>query len=224
MQAVIFDVDGTLVDNMMVHHKLWHQKLNQLGLDFTLEETMEKAHGVNIEFLGRFFGNRYSVAELEEISAEKEAAYRSAMREDFPIVSGAQQLIKSLHADGVALAIGSAGPPENVNFVLDEAQIRHYFSAVYHSKNVAQGKPNPEVYLNGARDMAVPIEACMVIEDTPIGAQTALNAGCPALIISTTHKPEEFVHLPNVVDCVEDFEGITPKVLLQYFNDWKNGN
>ncbi|MBX2816221.1 MAG: HAD family phosphatase [Saprospiraceae bacterium] len=220
LRGVIFDVDGTMVDNMMLHHRLWHQKLNELGLNFTLEETMEKAHGVNIEFLRRFFGTRFTDEQLHQISAEKEAAYRTEMKRHLPLVEGVVELIKALHREGISLAVGSAGPPDNVHFVLKEAGLQPYFPVVYHSGNVTRGKPNPQVYLNGARDLGLSIRDCLVIEDTPIGAQTAANAGCPVLVVTTTHRPKEFAHLANVVDFVPDFQSLDPDKLRNYFVKW----
>ena len=224
LKGVIFDVDGTLVDNMMVHHRIWHRKINELGLKMSLQETIEKAHGVNIEFLRRFFGDTYSIEKLHEVAAEKEHEYREEMRRSFPLVAGSIALVQALYQEEFALAIGSAGPPENVHFVLEQSGLAPYFEAVYHSKNVKQGKPNPEVYLNGARDLGIAIDQCLVIEDTPIGAETALNAGCPVLIITTTHHPAEFAGLPNVVDYVTDFQEVTPARLAHYYNTWLHAN
>ncbi len=76
MKGIIFDMDGTMVDNMMVHHRAWQRKLAQLGLDMTLEEVMESIHGVNTEILARLFGDRFTPEDCKRIAWEKEYEYR----------------------------------------------------------------------------------------------------------------------------------------------------
>jgi len=220
LRGVIFDMDGTIVDNMMIHHRIWQRKLSEMGLDFTLEETMEKAHGVNIEFLRGFFGDRYTKQQLEKYAAEKESEYRATVAASMPLVPGVIDLFNNLNANGVPMAIGSAAPPENVNFVLDTAHLRKYFTSIYHSGNVNKGKPNPEVYQSAARDLGLPVTDCIVIEDSPIGAQTALNAGCPVVVITTTHSAKDFAGMENVVLFIDDFLAINTEVLSEAYERW----
>ena len=217
MKGVIFDMDGTIVDNMMIHHRIWQSKLNEMGLDFTLEETMEKAHGVNIEFLGRFFGDRYSTEDLKIYAAEKESEYRATVAKNMPLVPGIVELFEDLSSHHIPMAIGSAAPPENVDFVLDTAQLRHYFGSVYHSGNVSQGKPNPEVYHSAAAGLGLTAPDCIVIEDSPIGAKTAYNAGCPVVVITNTHPKEDFSDLDNVVLFIENYLEINTEILNQSY-------
>jgi beta-phosphoglucomutase-like phosphatase (HAD superfamily) len=106
------------------------------------------------------------------------------------------------------MAIGTAAPPENVDFVLDNLNIRPFFGSVLHSGNVSQGKPDPQVFTDSAKNMGVPIEECLVFEDSVVGAQTALNAGCPVVIITTTHKEEEFAHFPHIVKYINNYNGL----------------
>ena len=96
MKAVIFDMDGTMVDNMMIHHKAWQRKLNEYGLNLSLEEVKESIHGVNHEILKRLFGNRFNDKERIRISSEKEAEYRNIFADSLHLVKGLPEFLELL--------------------------------------------------------------------------------------------------------------------------------
>ncbi len=209
MKGIIFDMDGTMVDNMMVHHRAWQQKLSSLGLDLSLEEVRENIHGINTEILGRLFGNRFTPEERERISDEKEAEYRRIFRRELRLVDGLPGFLKELAGAGIPMAIGTAAPPENVDFVLDELGIRHYFIGVFHAGSVSRGKPDPEIFEKAAASMGLPARDCLIFEDSPTGAEAALRAGSPAIILTTTHSEEEFRQFPNIRRFITDFSAVT---------------
>ncbi len=208
MKGIIFDLDGTIVDNMMIHHRAWQRKLSSLGLDMTLEEVMEEIHGINEEIVERLFGDRFNKEQKARISWEKEFEYRQLFKENLQLISGLREFFLQLKQSGTPLAIGTAAPPENVDFVLDNLNIRQFFKSVLHSENVVKGKPDPEVFLRSAENIGVPIEDCVVFEDSVVGAQTAQNAGCPVVVITTTHSKEEFSHFPHVIKFIQDYQGL----------------
>ncbi|MCC7465203.1 MAG: HAD family phosphatase [Saprospiraceae bacterium] len=206
--AFIFDMDGTMVDNMMTHHRGWQMTLAKYGLDFTLEEVKATCHGKNVEIIERLFPGM-SREESERISAEKEAWYRSIFLPELKLLPGLPEFLEAAHTAGIPMGIGTAAPKENVDFVLDQLRIRHYFRAVVHAEDVAKGKPEPEVFFKVADQLGVPYAQCLVFEDSPTGAKTALNAGMKAIILTTTHHPEEFDGIPSVLRCVSDFRRLT---------------
>ena len=208
MRGIIFDLDGTMVDNMMIHHKAWQRKLHALGLELTLEEVMDQIHGINEEIIKRIFGDRFNDQERAQISWEKEAAYREIFKDQLQLIAGLPEFLVHLSQQSLPMAIGTAAPPENVDFVLDSLNIRSYFDSVLHSKNVSNGKPDPEIFLSCSQHMGIPIEDCVVFEDSLVGAQTALNAGCPAVIVTTTHKQEEFAHFPHIIKFINNYQGL----------------
>lgn len=210
MKGVIFDMDGTMVDNMMTHHRAWQRKLAALGLELSLEEVREKIHGINTEILERLFGNRFTPEERARISNEKEAEYRRIFRGELHLVDGLPEFLEALAAAGIPMAIGTAAPPENVDFVLDELGIRHYFRGVFHAGSVSRGKPDPEIFEKAAGSMGLPARDCLVFEDSPTGAEAALRAGSPAIILTTTHRKAEFREFPNVKKFIPDFSSLTP--------------
>lgn len=208
-QALLFDLDGTLVNNMMVHHRAWQRKLKELGLDYSLERVKAEIHGVNLEILKNLFGDRFTPEEREQIAWDKEAAYRDIFAADFEanIVPGALDFIRQAHAAGIPMAIGTAGPKENAFFVIDRLGIGDLMGHIVHSGMVSKGKPHPEVFQQGADALGVDLNNCIIFEDSVTGAQAAQNAGCPVVVLTTTHQEEEFSALP-VADFRADFRGL----------------
>lgn len=193
-KALLFDLDGTLVDNMMVHHRAWQRKLRELGLDYTLERVKEEIHGVNLEILERLFGDRFTMEERQQIAWDKEAAYRDIFASELQerAVPGALDFIRRAHELHIPMAIGTAGPQENAFFVLDGLGLTDLMGHVVHSGMVSKGKPHPEVFARGAHALGVPLEECIIFEDSVTGAQAANNAGSPVIVLTTTHREEEF--------------------------------
>jgi len=214
IEGLIFDMDGTMVDNMMVHHRAWQRKLLSLGISMSLDEVKEHIHGVNEEILERLFGDRFSPTERKRISYEKEAAYRDIFADQLQLIPGLSTLLHQAHQQGVSMAIGTAAPPENVDFVLDGLGLRHFFGGVVHARNVEKGKPDPETFIRAAQSIEVPIDRCLVFEDSLAGARTARNAGCETVIITTTHTKEEFTEFDHILKFIEDFSELTLKEIL----------
>ena len=212
MKAVIFDMDGTMIDNMMVHHRAWQQKLAELDIHMELDEVHQKVHGVNVELLERLWPGKWSLDERQAISDEKEATYRKIYAPE--LLPGLPDLLHELKSKNVMLAVGSAAPPENVDFVMNELDLWHYFLAIRHSEHVKNGKPHPEVYNILMDELDVTPEDCLIFEDTVAGAEAADAAGCKTIVVTTTHKPEEFQHLHKIVKFIHDFTEITINEIL----------
>lgn len=198
-------MDGTLVDNMMIHHKAWQIKLRTLGLDFSLDEVRRTIHGKNDEIMERLFGEKYDVPTRALLAAEKETEYRNVAKDSLQPIAGLVPFLKKAQSHHIAMGIGSAAPPENVAFGLSLLDLKQYFQTVVDAGQVTKGKPDPEVFLRVAHRLHCPIEQCIVFEDSPVGVATALNAGCKAIVVTTTHTAEEFEAYPNVVKFISDY-------------------
>jgi beta-phosphoglucomutase len=207
-KGIIFDMDGTMVDNMMIHHRAWQRKLAELGLDFTLQEVMAQIHGVNDEILVRLFGERFTAAERQQIAAEKEAAYREIFLPELKLIDGLPQFLDQLQQAGVPLVIGTAAPVENMDFILDELHLRPYFRAAFHAGDVSHGKPHPEIFQKAAAALGLAASDCLVFEDSPTGIETARRAGSQAVAITSSHAAAEFAHFPHMLGCVPDYTGL----------------
>jgi beta-phosphoglucomutase len=213
-RAFIFDMDGTMVDNMMVHHRAWQRKLAALGLDLTLEEVRQSIHGINEEILERLFGDRFSPEERRRIAWEKEAEYRDIFLSELKLVPGLEAFLKSAQQAGIRMGIGTAAPHENVQFVLENLHLRPLFGSVIDASQVIKGKPDPEVFLRVAEELGAEPADCVVFEDSPTGAEAARRAGMQVVIITTTHTAEEFAHFDHVARVISDFEDVKVEDLL----------
>ncbi len=208
MKGIIFDIDGTLVDNMMVHHRAWQQKLRELGLDYSLAQVKEEIHGINMEILERLFGDRFTVEERARVAWEKEAAYRDIYASEIAPLPGLLDFLETASGLGIPMAVATAGPPENCYFVLEQLGIASFFGHVVHAQMVSRGKPHPEAFEQAAAGMGLALEDCLVFEDSVTGAAAAANGACPAVVITTTHAREEFDHFDHILFFAEHFQGM----------------
>lgn len=208
-KAFIFDLDGTMIDNMMVHHRAWQKKLKEMGIHLTIEEVMESIHGINEEIIRRLFGKKYSDEEVRAHAAEKEARYREIYKDSLQLIDGLPELLKAAKNVSIPLSIGSAAPKENVDFVLDTLDIRSDFEVVMHSGDVTRGKPDPEIYLKIMEKLSVSSDQAVIFEDSVVGAKAAENAGCKMIIVTTTHRPAEFDDIKGILGFIQDFKEIT---------------
>ena len=215
----LFDMDGTMIDNMMVHHRAWQKTLHDLGLPLSLEEVRQSIHGVNSEILARLFGDRFTAAERADIAEGKEAAYRQIFEHQISLIAGLDYFLQTAHNQHIGLAIGTAAPHQNVAFAVKKLQLEQYFSVVVDASHVKKGKPDPEVFLNAAEQLGIAIKDCIVFEDSPTGVAAANNAGCKAIVITTTHTPDEFAAYPNVVCFIKDYTDLKVADVLAYLDE-----
>ncbi len=207
MQALIFDLNGTMIDDMDFHTRGWLYLLNNiLGGSFTWDEVKPQMYGKNQEVLIRLFGaGKFTEAEMDNLSLEKEQRYQEEFLPNLKLISGLSEFLEKAYQMGVPMAIGSAAIPFNIDFVLDNLDIRHYFSAIVSADDVLQSKPHPETFLKAAGLLNVPPKDCLVFEDVPKGVESAQNAGMPAIVLTTTHQPVAFAQLNNVLHFTPDF-------------------
>ena len=209
MKAFIFDLNGTMINDMEYHTKAWmHLFNNDLGGNFTWDEVKPQMYGKNPEVLVRMFGqDRFTMEEMEALSLEKEKRYQEEYLPQLQLLPGLNEFLEKAYQKGILMAIGSAAIPFNIDFVLDNLNIRHYFKVVVSADDVEISKPHPETYLKVAQALNIPVTDCLVFEDVPKGAEAAANAGMECVVLTTTHQQDEFKHLPNVIHFSDDFTG-----------------
>ena len=103
----------------------------------------------------------------------------------------------------------------NIDFVLDNLNIRHYFSAIVSADDVQHSKPHPETYLKAARELGVAPEHCLVFEDAPKGVEAAQNAGMASVVLTLLHEAEDFAQYDNTVQFIKDYTNTSPEQLLE---------
>jgi beta-phosphoglucomutase len=207
MKAFIFDLNGTMVNDMPYHAKAWTRVANQeLGGNFTDTEIKNNMYGKNAEVLIRLFGkDRFTDAEMDKLSEDKEEQYRREYIGELALLPGLAEFLERAYQAGIAMAIGSAAIPSNIDFVLDNLNIRHYFKAIVSAHDVTHSKPDPESFIKPAQLLGVKPEDCIVFEDVPKGAEAAHNAGMKAVILTTTHPVEDFADRDNILHFAVDF-------------------
>ncbi len=194
-----------MIDDMQYHIHAWHQILNDLGADLTLEQMRNECYGKNDELLERIFPGRFSEAEKRSMSIEKEKTYQEKFRPHLRLIPGLDQFLRQAHDQGIPMAIGSAAIRFNIDFVLDGLNIRHYFSAIVSADDVTHSKPNPETYQQCAKQLGVPAANCIVFEDAPKGVEAADNAGMKSIVITLMHEKEDFANYKNVLAYIRDY-------------------
>lgn len=206
-KAFLFDLNGTMIDDMGFHLKVWNKILNDdLKAGLTLDQVKQQMYGKNHELLDRVFGiGGLSEETIRIYSQKKEELYQEIYRPHLELIPGLGELFQRASLSGISMAIGSAANRSAIDFVLDNLDIRSLFGAIVGAEDVMESKPNPEVFLKGAQLLGVEPESCIVFEDVPKGAEAALNAGMKAVIVTTTHTEEEFAHYPNVLFFIKDY-------------------
>lgn len=186
VRAVLFDLDGTLVDNMPFHIDAWIESARALGREITAATVMRDFAGRrNEEILPALLGRPVPADELAALADAKEARYRELFAPHVAPVRGTLALLDELAARGVVVGIASAAPKPNRDFVLDRLGLRDRFAVVVGAEEVARGKPAPDLFLLGAERLGVDPRAVLVFEDAHLGVQAAVAAGMRACGVTT---------------------------------------
>lgn len=191
-KAFLFDLNGTMIDDMDFHIRAWHGILNNLGATVSLEETKLQCYGKNSDLLERMFPGRFSVAEMDTMSMEKEKQYQKEFRPHLKLINGLHNFLEQAQQHKIKMAIGTAAIMFNVNFVLDGLNIRRYIDAVISADDVENSKPHPETFLKAAAALQISPSDCIVFEDSPKGVEAASRAGMKSVVLTTMHTAGEF--------------------------------
>ena len=194
-QAVLFDMDGVVVDNLPYHVEAWLLFCERKGIPLTREIFYRELNGMNSKDTFEWFYKReMSRAEIEVLEDEKELIYRDFYRDHINPAPGLLEFLQTLRAHGIKTALATSAGPGNIDFILDGLGIRDQFDAVIGGAEVRKGKPDPEIYLKAADLVGVEPGLCWVIEDSLQGIAAGQSAGMRVVGISTSHTPAELAH------------------------------
>ena len=210
MPAVIFDLDGTLLDSYDAHFEAWSALAAELGVALTESQFQSQFGRKNepiLEELHEWAGKDVpGDAQLAELADRKETHYRELIGQALPLMPGAAQLIEQLQARGWVVAIGSSTPRVNLEFA-QAAMAQHgvKFDAAACGCDVKQSKPNPDVFLLAAERLQVPPQECVVVEDAPAGIEAAHRAGMASVgLASKGRTRSELASAMCVVDAMAE--------------------
>ena len=208
IKAFLFDMNGTMINDMQYHISAWHRILNEFGANISMERMKEECYGKNHELIERILPGRFTEEEKDKLSLEKERQYQRDFRPHLALINGLEGFLKESNAAGIKLGIGSAAIRYNIDFVLDGLGIRKYFQSIVSADDVIRSKPDPGTWFKCADELGLPSGDCLVFEDSPKGAESALNAGMNCIIITSLHSREEFSSYKNVIGFINNFNDI----------------
>ena len=213
--AFIFDMDGTIVDNMAFHTRSWLEFFARRGKEYEAEAFFRETAGAQgREILRERLGADITDEEIAELAAEKDALYREMYGPHRRAIQGFDDFVTRADERGVALAVATSAPPKNIVFTLDELDLRRHFAAVVGAADVKQGKPHPDVFLKAAEQLGADPADCIVFEDAPLGVEAARRAGMRAVVITSTLPADAFAEFDNVVRIVGDYDELDLDALL----------
>lgn len=179
--AVLWDMDGTLVDTAELHFQAWVKMACEIDKPFTRADFAATFGWRNIEIIPKLFGNEYDAQQIDRIGNRKEDLYRTEAEKGVALLPGVRTLLDAIVAAGARQAIGSSAPRSNIDMLLRMTQTTSHFAEIVAMEDVRHGKPDPEVFVLGARKLGIAPERCIVLEDAPVGIQAAKAGGMRAV-------------------------------------------
>ncbi len=213
--AFIFDMDGTMVDSMPWHAKAWVEFGRRRAMDIDIPDFMRRTMGrTAYECACELMGREVTEEENAHITHEKETIYRELFGASFTEVAGFRSFAKAASAQGLKIGVGTAGDKHNIAFTLSHLKMENEPHAVVGGDEGLPGKPEPAIFLEAARRLAIDPARCIVFEDAPFGIEAARRAGMRAVAVCTSHTPAELAG-PHVVAQVRDYHELTHSKFLE---------
>ena len=209
--AMLFDLDGTLIDSMTQHQQAWTEWHRRHGL--TIDESTffaATAGRSNPEILADLLPGE-SADRYRAWADEKEALYREIARRTLTLVAGAEDFVRHARADGARLAVCTASTPENMALAFERFGIDGWVDCVVSPSDGLRGKPHPDIFLEAARRLDCAAGDCVVFEDAPLGIEAARRANMQAVALTTTLPAAAFAGYDNLILVAPDF--LAPSLL-----------
>ena len=210
-EAVIWDMDGVIVDSGPYHFLSWQEVFHKKDVNFTEADFQHNFGKRNDTIIRYAMGESLSAEEVDVVASEKEESFRRKIVMNVKALPGVLKLMDSLRKSGIKTAIASSSPPENIQLILGKLGIQDCFSAIVWGREVPDGKPSPQEYLLAAQKLGVAPQNCVVIEDAVAGVTGAERAGMKCIAVTNTHPRQSLEEADLVVDSLEslnisDFE------------------
>jgi beta-phosphoglucomutase len=214
--AVIWDVDGTLVDTAELHFAAWVRLSEELGKPFTREQFAATFGLRNPEIIPGLYGAHLSEREVAELGERKEDYYRAAAEVGVSLLPGVRPLLEGLAAAGFRQGVGSSAPRGNLDLILRLTGVGQFFDAVVSMEDTQRGKPDPQVFLVAASRLGVEPQRCVVIEDAVAGVQAAKAGGMKCVGVTFVgHHPAEKLAAAGADLVVPTLEQVTASAVAR---------
>lgn len=196
--AVLWDMDGVLVDTGDFHYTAWRETFDELGIPFGRED-FRKTFGMNnAGILERITRRKPTADEVSQISETKEARFRDLVEGKAKLLPGVETWLTQFQAWEFKQAITSSAPPANIEFLVNELKIKEYFDEIVSGFDLP-GKPRPDVFLKAADALQIRAGNCVVIEDAIAGVEGAALAGMKSVAVTTTNPASQLAKADLVV-------------------------
>ncbi len=203
-KAIIFDMDGTLVDNIPFHKKAWMTFLSNYNINLNAEQFQAQNHGNIDEMIRRFFGEDISVDEVKKLGQEKEDIYRDLYWVSIKEIKGLTDFLIKIRDLGLQSSLATNGDIPNINFILTELKVRSYFHSITGGHEITRGKPDPEIFELALKKIGLKSNECIVIEDSQGGIISAQKAGIEVIGITTSYTSDELMKM-GCVGTISDY-------------------
>lgn len=209
--AVLWDVDGTLVDTAELHFAAWVEFCREIDREFTRADFAATFGHRNAEIFGYLFPGGLDASQAAAWGDRKEDLYRAATRAaGVELLPGVRPLLVALHAAGFLQGLGSSAPRANLALLTELTGVRQFLSTVVAAEDTQRGKPDPQVFLLGAERLGVPPARCVVVEDAVAGVQAAKAAGMKCIAVRfVAHHSEEKLRAAGADLIVPSLESVT---------------
>ena len=209
LKGLLFDVDGTLVNNLAYHFVAIEEYIKREGFEL-LEPVSLRINGMHSNDVFTLLIGEEAVAKygFERLDREKEELYREMYRPHIEPIAGVMELIKAAKAAGIKCAIGSSGRRENVQMIIEGLGLADLIDASISGSDVTHGKPHPEIFIKAHEALGLKAEECIVVEDAVNGILSGKAAGCKCLAITTTATAEVLTNAGASL-CVDDYTTLT---------------
>mgnify|MGYP000438083916 CR=1 FL=1 len=217
LKAIIFDLDGTMVDSLPYHHESWRIFFKNNNLeenDFT-EILKEYKGGGTLELMTSVFGDMYTKEELKQMTDDKEVIFRDIYKSKIYPIEGLKKFLDNLKESNISLSIGSNAIRKNVIMTIEELGITNYFSSIICGDEVSKGKPDPEMYIKTLSNLKVNKDECVIFEDSIEGIEAAKNADIKVIGV-TSSQSSEILKSVGAFKTINDYTRINVDNILNH--------
>jgi HAD superfamily hydrolase (TIGR01509 family) len=213
IKALIFDMDGTIVDNISYHNRARVLFLGKNGVKLQPDEWCRMIEMSTKEIVKKYISPDLSLLEIKKLDSEKQAIYRNLYRNHIREIKGFHRLLNVAKKNGMLIALSTMGCRENIDLVLNALDVEKYFDVIVSGEEVKKGKPHPDIYQLALSLLNINSKEAIVFEDTYKGVVSAQQAGISVVGMCSSNTKEQFAGW-GVIQCICDFDEFTKKFYL----------